>query len=139
MTVESPAYDFTEPFPGDSEMARLMRAHDWSATCVGSPSTWPANLRTAVSICLTSQFPMNVMWGPDLTLLYNDAYTSFLGPKRHPAALGRSGREVWGDLWPQIGSMVERVMTSGESSWSEDTLMFLDRLVSRGEAYVTLS
>jgi hypothetical protein len=86
--------DLTRIFPGDSEMARRMRAHDWSRTPVGKPETWPQNLRTALSICLTSKFPMHVWWGPELTLFYNDAYISFLGAGKHPAVLGGSGRHA---------------------------------------------
>ena len=30
-------------FPGDSEMARRMRALDWAATDFGPPENWPEN------------------------------------------------------------------------------------------------
>ena len=62
----------TDPgvFPGDTEMARRMRAFDWSPTPIGPPETWPINLRAAVAACLTSRFPMNVWWDASaLTLL----------------------------------------------------------------------
>ncbi len=32
---------YADIFVGDSEMARLMRAHDWAATPLGPPDTWP--------------------------------------------------------------------------------------------------
>lgn len=126
-------------FPGDSEMARRMRAFDWSATPLGSPETWPQNLRIAVGICLTSRFPMHVWWGSDLTLFYNDGYISFLGRHKHPAVLGRSGREAWAELWPQIGPMINKVFTAGEANWSEDILMFFDRELAKEEVHVTFS
>lgn len=125
-------------FPGDSELAVLMREFDWASSKVGSPDTWPHQLCTALSICLTSKFPMHIWWGPDLTLFYNDAYISFLGPK-HPAALGQSGREVWSELWPVISPMIEQVRTTGIASWSEDILMFFDRTIPKEEVYLTFS
>jgi signal transduction histidine kinase len=126
-------------FPGDSELARRMRALDWSKTAAGDPSTWPENLRTALRICLTSRFPMHVWWGPELTLFYNDAYISFLGRNKHPAVLGRSGFEAWAEIWSTIGPMIESVRSTGVASWSEDIAMVFDRHVPREEVYVTFS
>ena len=52
------------------------------------------------------------MWlGPDLNLFYNDAYIPALGP-RHPDAFGKSGREVWGELWDVIAPDFAQVMTT---------------------------
>ncbi len=73
---------------GPSEMAARVLAFDWSATPLGPAETWPESLRTAVGICLSSQLPMFVWWGPELINIYNDAYAPVLG-KRHPDALGR--------------------------------------------------
>src|SRR5262245_33743592 len=135
-----PEHDFLERvFPGESEMAGRMRAYDWSGTELGPPETWPLNLRIALSICLTSRFPMHVWWGTNLTLFYNDAYISFLGNVKHPRVLGRSGREAWAEIWDVIGPMIERVLATGEASWSEDILMHFDRQVPIEEVYVTFS
>ena len=125
-------------FPGDSELARRMRAIDWAQTELGEPDQWPANLRVALGICLTSRFPMSVWWGSNLTLFYNDAYIPFLGPK-HPAALARPGRDAWAEVWHQIGPMIENVFATGEASWSEDMQMFYARAVPNEEVYVTFS
>jgi hypothetical protein len=107
-------------FPGDSELAGRMRAMDWSKTDLGPPSGWPENLRTSVSICLTSRFPIVLWWGPNLTLLYNDAYSAVMGPGKHPQWLGRSGRECWAEIWDTIGPMLEGVMRDGNATWSEE-------------------
>jgi hypothetical protein len=126
-------------FPGESEMARRMRAFDWSKTDLGPPETWPQNLRIALGICLTSRFPSNVLWGTGLTMFYNDSYISFLGEDKHPAALGRSGREAWSEIWDQIGPMIEGVLRDGNARWSEDILMFFDRELPKEEAYGAFS
>src|SRR5688572_13318348 len=97
------AVDLQRVFPGQSEMAGLMRAMDWRKTDLGDPQTWPENLRIALSICLTSRFPMQVWWGPNYAMLYNDPYIPFLGRDsvdgttrgKHPRSLGRSAREIW--------------------------------------------
>ncbi|WP_395408244.1 hypothetical protein ACHMW6_16995 [Pseudoduganella sp. UC29_106] len=133
------AAELLRVFPGNTEMARRMRQIDWSQTSMGPVSEWPENLRLALGICLTSRFPMHLWWGPDLTLFYNDAYISFLGPSKHPAMLGRSGCEAWAEVWDTIGPMINKVRSAGEASWSEDTLMFFDRQLPQEEVYVTFS
>ena len=57
-------------FPGDGEMARRCREHDWARTSLGDPSTWPAALRVAVRTALESPIPMNLWCGPALELIY---------------------------------------------------------------------
>jgi hypothetical protein len=49
-------------FPGTSELAGLMRTHDWASTSLGAPDSWPQSLRTAVSIMLTSSQPIWIGW-----------------------------------------------------------------------------
>lgn len=77
-----------EVFSGDSELARLARGLDWSATPLGPPEGWSASLRGAVRLILGSRYPMFVWWGPSFIQIYNDAYAPILG-QRHPQALGR--------------------------------------------------
>src|SRR4051812_39918359 len=111
---------------GGGAMGARMRATDWSQTALGPPSTWSQGLRSALSICLESRFPIALYWGPALTLLYNDAWSSILGNK-HPWALGRSGREVWPEIWDTIGPLFEEVMSAGEGTYSEDALLPMRR------------
>ena len=133
------AAELLRVFPGDSDMARRMRQFDWSQTSLGPVADWAENLRLALGICLASRFPMQLWWGPDLTLFYNDAYIPFLGSSKHPAMLGRSVREAWGEVWDAVGPVINKVRIEGVGSGSDDTLMFLERQLPQEEAYVTLS
>ena len=94
--------EFRALLEGGGEMAERIRAHDWASTPLGSPQGWPQSLRTALSICLNSNFPTAVYWGPQLILLYNDAWSAIPGP-RHPGALGKPAREAWADVWSIVG------------------------------------
>ena len=123
-------------FPGDSELARRLRAVDWSTRTLGPPEEWPPNLRTSLSICLTSRAPIVLWWGADFTILYNDAFIPFLGEARHPRVLGRPGREAWSDSWNIIGPMLEGVRATGRATWSADTPFFFARNRPREEVYV---
>ena len=98
---------------GGGAMGELIRAHDWASTSLGSPATWPAVLRSALRICLSSAFATAIYWGPDLVLLYNDSWSE-IPAERHPGCLGRPGREVWSDIWDIIEPQFAAVMETGE-------------------------
>src|SRR5215831_8797693 len=125
---------------GGGEMGALMRSYDWSATPLGPVERWPQSLKTAVSICLGSRYPIVIWWGKEaLTQFYNDAYISFLGPSKHPGALGQSARECWSEIWHIIDPMLESVFATGEATWSEDFLYVITRNLPREEGYFTFS
>ncbi len=124
---------------GGGEMGALMRALDWSATPLGPVGDWPQSLRTSVSICLASRFPMLIWWGPELVMLYNDAYRPILGATKHPAAMGQRGRECWPEIWDVIGPMLTGVLARGDATWSEDQLLLLNRNGYVEECYFTFS
>ena len=102
------------------EMARRIREMDWSATPLGSSETWPQSLKLSVAIILASGFPMAIRWGPELVLIYNDAYRPILCDK-HPEALGHSLREVWWEVYPQLGPLNESILRGErEAFFAED-------------------
>ncbi len=119
---------------GAGEMAQLVRARDWSGHPFGTPETWPQSLRSALGICLQSAFPTAIYWGPELRLLYNDAWAPIPGP-RHPAALGAPAREVWDDIWSLVGPQFERVMATGEGYFAENQLLPMRRFGAPEETY----
>src|SRR3712207_529231 len=115
----------------------MVLEHDWAATPLGAVEQWSPTLRTAVSSCLNSRFPILLMWGPELVMVYNDAYAPLLGD-RHPGSLGARATEVWSDIWPDIGPMFARVF-AGESTYSEDLLLVMSRYGFLEETYFTFS
>lgn len=125
-------------FPGNSELAARMRALDWSQTPLGPVSEWTSSLKTAVSICLNSRFPMVIWWSQELVLLYNDAWLPILGTK-HPKALGRPGQAVWSEIWDIIGAQLHSVLDTAQATWSDDMLLLVDRYGFTEEAYFTYS
>jgi PAS domain S-box-containing protein len=113
-------------FTGSSEMALRMRAFDWSQTQFGPIMTWPQSLRSALSICLNSRFPIAIYWGADCLLLYNDAWRPIVGNK-HPWSLGRAAREVWSEIWDDIGPELASVLATGEGTFHKDELLAMYR------------
>ena len=141
MTAAEPVGSVTiseRMFALGGEMGKLMQQTDWSQTPLGAVAEWPQSLRTAVSICLTSRFPMLIWWGPELTMLYNDAYQPILGAK-HPRSMGQAGLECWAEIEDIIGPMLRRVQTTGDATWSVDQLLPLQRKGFAEECYFTFS
>ena len=125
-------------FSGGGEMGVLMAAFDWSKSAVGPVSTWPQSLKTAVRIILMSRYAMFVWWGRELVNLYNDPYRAFLGIK-HPNALGKSAREVWAEIWDQIGPRTDAVLLRGQSTYDEALPLMMTRNGYLEETYFTFS
>jgi hypothetical protein len=121
---------------GGGEMGALVRAKDWAATPLGAPETWPQSIKTAVSICLNSKFPIVLWLGPELRLVYNDTYIPFLGDRKHPAMLGATGLEAWGKIWDTIGPLHAEV-AAGKAVSVEHLQMFFARRLAREEVYAT--
>jgi signal transduction histidine kinase len=108
-----------EGWLGPSEMATLVRTYDWTQTPLGPIEMWPQNLKSAVAICLGSPVQMAILWGPELSCIYNDAKRDVLGPL-HPGALGLPAQELLGDSWAVVGPQLHAVMEQGKGILVED-------------------
>ena len=119
-------------------MGAVMEATDWRSTPLGEPSGWASALRTAAGVCLECRFPMLIMWGPELGMIYNDAFRPILAEK-HPHSMGQAGAECWAEIWDEVGPMLHGVLESATTIWSEDQLMVLDRRGFDEDCYFTFS
>ncbi|SDF75288.1 MULTISPECIES: ATP-binding protein [unclassified Duganella] len=122
---------------GGGEMAALIATIDWSRTPLGPIEAWPQSLRTTVSLCLSSTFPILVAWGPEYIQIYNDAYRPICGGK-HPASMGEPFKICWATALPVVGDKFDRAQ-QGEGTYIKDQRMFLDRDGYLEEAFMTFS
>jgi len=112
---------------------------DWGASAVGPLTAWPKSLVAVLQTLLSSRFAMWLAWGDELTFFCNDAYRTDTLATKYPWALGRSAREVWHEIWDDIGPRIEFVLRTGESTWDESLMLFLERSGYREETYHTFS
>ena len=124
---------------GGGEMGERTRSFDWAQTPLGPIDHWPQSLKIAVRIMLDSRYAMWLGWGPDFIFFYNDAYARMTLGSKHPWALGRSAREVWSEIWGDIGPRAESVVQTGEATWDEGLRLFLERHGYTEETYHTFS
>ena len=122
---------------GGGEMGKLIRYKDWSKTPLGSPTTWPQSLRTSVSLCIASNFPIAIAWGPQHVQIYNDGYWPITGDM-HPTSMGQDFKECWISAWPVIGQAFEEA-SKGATRFLETQRIFLDRYGYSEETFFTFS
>jgi PAS domain S-box-containing protein len=126
-------------FAADREVGADLARVDWAATPLGPPAQWAQSLRTAVSILLSTRFSMWMAWGPELTFFCNAAYRRDTLGQKYPWALGRPASEVWAEIWNDIGPRIDTVLSTGEATWDEALLLFLERSGYPEESYHTFS
>jgi len=136
-TKEPVAQLGSEWIVGGGEMGQLIRSMDWSRTPLGPIASWPQSLRTTVNLCLASDLPICIIWGPKLVQLYNDGYRVICGEK-HPRSMGQSFPECWREAWPVIGAAHDSAL-SGNTAFLENQHIFLERHGYTEECFFTFS
>lgn len=113
------------PFPNGGEMGERTRKFDWSQTALGAISTWPPGLLAVVRTMLSSKQAICIIYGPDLVILFNDAYKPMLGA-RSEDALGQPFPVVWPDVYEEL-LPITRSALSGESVRVEELALTMTR------------
>lgn len=97
------------PIVGTSHSADTIRKIQLEMLGREPPEAWPETLCVAINLCLEAEIPACVLWGPDLTQFYNDAFADAIAAGR-PCLIGQpmaeSWPEIWGTLRPEICSVV---------------------------------
>jgi signal transduction histidine kinase len=90
-----------------------------------------------VSICLNSNFPICLVWGPEAVQIYNDAYAFICGDK-HPKGMGQSFKECWAEMWFSIGKLFDQAC-QGKAAYQDNSRVFLNRYGYLEEGFFTYS
>ena len=133
------ASDIQALFLSLGQLGRDLLAVDWAATPLGRPSEWPQSLKSTLQVMLTSRFSMWMAWGPELTFFANEAYCQATLGKKYPWALGKPARDVWSEIWSDIGPRIDGVLSTGIASWDQSLPLILERSGFPEETYHTFS
>jgi len=104
--------------PTGSDAQALIARLDWAKSPLGAASTWPQSLRTAVDIVIHSPMPMLLLWGPQLTQIYNDGFALLAGNK-HPHAFGQPAHLTWPELKDFTDPIYSAVLQGQVRTYSE--------------------
>ena len=123
---------------GGGELGADMRGKDWASTELGDGGAVAAEPPH-----LGEHLPQLPLPGAGVVGTgAGDALQRRLPPphrREAPAALGQPGRECWPEIWHVIGPMLDAVLSRGESTWSEDLMLPLERKGFPEECYFTFS
>ncbi|HEX8519572.1 MAG TPA: chemotaxis protein CheB [Pseudonocardia sp.] len=125
-------------FAAGGEMGALMAATDWARSPLGPVERWPALLRTTLAVVLAARVPMNVLWGPDMVQLYNDAARDISGTK-HPEMLGRPLLVSLPEAAAHIGPPLREVWRTGQGCLIENLPLTVHREGFLEQVYATVS
>lgn len=118
--------NFTPPpffLRGDGTAKMWIRLKDWSKTSLGDYCFWPDALKNSLGIILNSQQPMLIWWGSELIQFFNDAFLLNFGQMQPFISMGQEAEGCWPGLWSTLKPQITRVLSRGESTWSEDQLV----------------
>ncbi|KAI4763366.1 hypothetical protein E4T52_08018 [Aureobasidium sp. EXF-3400] len=116
--------------------AQFIRSVDWSATAIGAPETWPHQLHQMIDLIMLDPTPSAIMWGEDLTMVYNDGFVEFAGEK-HPKLMGGTPMVSYAEVWePQFAPIVALGREKGQATRHKDVPLFLRRHGYTEEVFV---
>jgi len=118
-------------FDAFGELGRLTSAIG-DESPLGPVCDWSNALNAATRLMLPSHAEIVMFWGPQFCALYNEAYAPTIGDK-HPRALGQPARIWWGELWDDLGPLLQGVRDTGETFWAKDRPFYIERDRGRGE------
>ncbi|KAK7209820.1 hypothetical protein V2G26_016998 [Clonostachys chloroleuca] len=75
----------------------VIQSIDWARHSLGPMNSWPVRLQEAFNQTISDSRPSSILWGPEYLMLYNEAFSKFVGTD-HPHALGRSVLEIWPEI-----------------------------------------
>jgi PAS domain S-box-containing protein len=119
-------------------MGELILDHDWTESGLGPVSTWPPNLKFAVSTILLMPSAALLLWGSRHIQIYNDSYRNLMGLK-HPDGLGQPVSDCWPEAWGFFSPICEAVMQRRESFVFDDEPLVVNRTGTPEKAFFRLT
>jgi PAS domain-containing protein len=132
------SFDWTvDPPPAKiSSHVAWARSIDWANTPLGPMSSWSSQLRSTANLAMQDPRPAVIFWGPDLIMIYNEAYIDLLGGF-HPC-MGDSARIALSDVWPKYFEPIIEQNLLGETVEKTNTSVHMVRNGFMEETYFSL-
>jgi PAS domain-containing protein len=112
------------------------RSIHWDNTPLGSMNGWSSQLRSTANLVMQDPRPSVMFWGPELIMIYNEAYIQLLGGF-HPC-MGVSARVALASVWSQYFEPIIDQNLAGETVEKTNTPVHMVRNGFMEETYFTL-
>ncbi|OZY58356.1 hybrid sensor histidine kinase/response regulator [Pseudomonas lundensis] len=109
-----------------SQLAPLSQRLDWQRNPLGEVADWPQSLRTCVQLLMNSPMPMLLLWGKQLTQIYNDSFAVLAGDK-HPDAFGQPVHQSWPEYREFTQPIIDAVLAGESRSHIDQYFLIPDR------------
>ena len=132
-----PLFQFSRAdfLPDIGKVPDLIRSIDWSNTPLGPLLIWSRSLKYSLGICLRSECPMVLFWGPAFLMFPNDAAYALV-ENTHPDVVGRPASEGAVD-WGRLSPILNTVTETASSFLLKDAMWLMDRISHNEEHYFT--
>ncbi|KPM39531.1 hypothetical protein AK830_g7026 [Neonectria ditissima] len=91
------------------------RSIDWASTPLGAMNTWSPALREIANLCMNNPHPINIFWGSELTMLYNEVYANTIAGSKHPSMMGTGVSGPFAEIWSGLSPTFAEVVRTGIS------------------------
>lgn len=109
-----------------SQLAPLSQRVNWTLTPLGEVADWPQSLRTCVQLVMNSPMPMLLLWGKQLTQIYNDSFAVLAGDK-HPSSFGQSVHQSWPEYRDFTQPIIQAVLAGESRTYIDQYFLIPDR------------
>ena len=93
---------------------------------LGEVANWPQSLRTSAQLVLNSPLPMLLLWGEQLTQIYNDSFAALAGNK-HPGAFGQPMQRCWPEFGEYSQPIIDAVLAGENRSYTDQYYVLPDQ------------
>jgi hypothetical protein len=131
-------HNFNRLYASGGEVGKLVRESLFSQYGLGPIETWPDSLCMIMNLIFSCDFPMQILWGRNCTILYNDAFIPICMGK-HPRSLGLEGKYAWDEVWESVNPILQKVFDTGIGYRTDDARFFLNRSGYLEETYQSFS
>jgi PAS domain S-box-containing protein len=119
---------------GASTVRDFVRSHDWAATPLGPPVSWPPQLRALAQFVLSNPLPMLLLWGNQWVQIGNDALADLLWTTE---GFGAPVPPDWHRHW-DIAKSPFTQLANGQSCSYEDRFRWFSREGGPKSSWFTL-
>jgi len=103
------------------------RNYDWGSTPLGPMREWSAEFRQVANLVMNNPHPASIFWGPDLNMLYNEAYAMEVAGNKHPGLMGTGFSGPFAEIWDAVGPLFAECARTGISIRKEDDYLPIHR------------
>ena len=93
---------------------------------LGQITDWPQSLRTSAQMVMHSPMPMLLLWGEELTQIYNDSFATLAGNK-HPAGFAQPLHFSWPEYAEFSRPVIASVRAGQSRSYLDQYFLYPDQ------------